>query len=804
MRKMIKDVMTLMLPALMLAGCTRDMALPKRVLWYNQPAAYFEESLPLGNGCIGATVYGGVKTERIGLNEATLWAGGPVDTYMNPEAHKHLPAVRKAIFDGDYKKADRLVRKIQGAFSESYAPLGDLYIDMGHDSIDTAYRRELDIRKAVATTRYTVGGVAFKREVLVSHPDRVLAIRLTAGEKGALSFALRSTSQLRYTVSAEGDRLIMDGVAPVHAEPNYRGDMDNAIVYDEKNGMRFRVIVQVTETDGTVVSDGEAVRVSDATEAVLRVAIATSFNGFDKNPGTEGKDEKALAEGDLKAAGHQSYATIKKHHISDFRALFNRVKLDLRAAGGQYLPTDVRLKRYSKGEEDRDLEALYFQYGRYLMISASRPGSINMNLQGIWNPHLRPPWSSNYTTNINAEMNYWPAEVCNLSECHEPLLAFIGRLEHTGSVTAKTFFNCNGWTCCHNSDLWAMTQPVGDFGKGHPVWANWCLGGAWLATHLWEHFDFTQDTSYLAEQAYPLMKGAARFCLDWLIEDGRGHLVTAPSTSPENLYKTDKSYIGATAMGMTSDMAMIRELFDMTVKATVVLDVDEAFRSEVNAARERLYPYQIGSKGHLQEWYFDWADQDPQHRHVSHLFGVYPGHQITPETTPALSDAVKRSLDLRGDGGTGWSKAWKINLWARLADGNRAHKLLRSHLSYTSPDPSAKTRSGGTYPNLWDAHPPFQIDGNFGGTAGMAEMLLQSRNGQIILLPALPGAWPNGEVRGLRARGGFEVDLAWEDGRLLKVVIQSEKGGRCELLYDGHRIEMTLKPGKNYVWNGRS
>ena len=782
----------------LLAGSACDMARPKRLLFYMQPAQYFEEALPLGNGRIGATVYGGVRTERIGLNEATLWAGGPVDPSMHPNAHKHLPAVRKAIFEGDYKKADRLVRKIQGAFSESYAPLGDLYIDMGHDSIYTEYRRELDIRKAVATTRYFVGGVAFEREVLVSHPDRLLAIRLTAGEEGALSFTLRSTSQLRYTVSAEGNRLIMDGQAPVHAEPNYRGDMDNAIVYDEEKGMRFRVIAEVTETDGTLVSDGEAVRVSDATDAVLRVSIATSFNGFDKSPGTEGRDEKAVAAGFLAAASGRSYAAIKNDHIADFRALFDRVSLDLWAAGGQYLPTDVRLKRYSEGKDDRDLEALYFQYGRYLMISASRAGGINMNLQGIWNPHLRPPWSSNYTTNINAEMNYWPAEVCNLSECHEPLLAFIGRLENTGQVTAKTYFDCSGWTCCHNSDLWAMTHPVGDFGKGHPVWANWCLGGAWLATHLWEHFDFTQDTSYLAEQAYPLMKGAAQFCLDWLVEDGRGHLVTAPSTSPENLYKTDKDYIGATALGMTSDMAMIRELFEMTVKASVVLDRDAAFRREVQAARDRLYPYQIGSKGHLQEWYFDWADQDPQHRHVSHLFGVYPGHQITPDTTPTLAQAVRQSLELRGDGGTGWSKAWKINLWARLGDGHRAHKLLRTHLSYTSPDPAEKTHGGGTYPNLWDAHPPFQIDGNFGGTAGMAEMLLQSRNGQILLLPALPEAWPNGEVKGLKARGGFEVDIVWENGRLLKAVIQSEKGGTCEVVYGGHRIEMTLKPGRAF------
>ncbi|MFC1492723.1 glycoside hydrolase N-terminal domain-containing protein [candidate division KSB1 bacterium] len=796
-------IMTVSLIALihLIPACSTDSQ-PERKLTYTKPASFFEEAMPLGNGRIGATVFGGVNKERIMLNEETLWAGGPVDPYMNPDAYKNLPAVREALKNEDYRLADRLVRSIQGKFSESYAPLGDLYIEMEHGNDAVDYYRELDIRNAVSIVEYNIEGVNYKRESFVSYPDQVLVIKLSSDKKGMLNFSLNAESLLRYNTNSEGDVLVLDGKAPVHAEPNYRGDMPNAIVYDDEKGMRFRVMAKINNSGGTLENTETALKLTNADEAQIIVSIATSYNGFDKEPGTEGRDEKALALEYLEKATKRSYEQMKTAHSEDFRSYFDRVTLDLGDESRIILPTDERLKLYTSGGSDNDLEALYFQFGRYLLISCSRPGGIPANLQGIWNPHLRPPWSSNYTTNINAEMNYWPAEVCNLPEMHEPLLSFIGNLAQTGEVTAKTFFDADGWCCNHNTDIWAMTNPVGDFGKGHPSWANWNMAGVWLSTHLWEHFEFTQDTVFLKDYAYSLMKGAAQFCLDWLVEDEQGYLITSPSTSPENIYKTPDGYTGATTIGTTSDIAMIRELFDKTMKASVILGVDIGFREELERAYAKLYPYRIGVKGNLQEWYHDWEDNDPQHRHVSHLFGLYPGRQISPLATPDLADACKRSLELRGDGGTGWSKAWKINLWARLLDGDHAHKMLKTHLTYVEPDPKVVYRGGGTYPNMWDAHPPFQIDGNFGGTAGIAEMLLQSHTGEVHLLPALPTAWETGSVRGLIARGAFEVDIEWENSILKNAVIRSVKGGVFRVRYNDKTVTIETRPGEKLKLDG--
>ena len=742
-------------------------------------------------------VSGGVPSEDILLNESTLWTGGPVNARMNPEAWKNLDGVRKALFSENYRLAEKLIKKMQGKFSESYAPLGNLRIVFSQQGAPVNYRRTLDLRTGIATVDYSAGNIQFKREYFISNPARVAVIKLTAEKASFLSFRITSSSLLHHTLSAGDSSLVMDGIVPVHAEPNYIGDVANSVVYDPAGGgMRFRMIARIASTDGKIIIGDDGVQVAGAREAVILLSMATSFNGPDKDPGRDGKDEKKIAASYIENAIRLSYDELKQGHIKDFSSLFNRVSLSLNGSSAPDLPIYQRLINYKDSAADYDLEALYFQFGRYLLISSSRPGGIPANLQGIWNPYLRPPWSSNYTDNINTEMNYWPAEVTNLPETHKPLLDFIGELPRTGEITATTFYNCRGWCCSHNTDLWAMTNPVGNFGNGDPVWANWSMAGAWYSLHLYEHFAFTGDTAWLESYAWPLMKGAARFCLDWLVPDKEGFLVTAPSTSPENKYKMPDGFTGATFYGGTSDLVLIRGLFNKILAVNDILKKDPDFAAEVKTALSKLHPFQVGKKGNLQEWYYDWDDAEPQHRHMSHLIGLYPDNQISPLTTPLLARAVKRTLELRGDGGTGWSKAWKISMWARLLDGNHAYRMLRSHLNYVSPAPDTQYSGGGTYPNLFDAHPPFQIDGNFGGTAGIAEMLLQSQLGEIYLLPALPDAWKDGYIKGLRARGGYTVDQEWRYGKLVSAVIMPDFNGEARIRYGIKVITIKVSAGK--------
>ena len=780
---------------------TSGIQLPMK-LWYNRPAAAFEEALVLGNGRAGATIYGGVASDLIHLNDITLWSGEPVDPYMNKNAYLQLPKVREALLREDYPAADTLVRKMQGKFSESYAPLGNLYIDFPvQDSIKNYYR-ELDLDRAISTVRFKTSSTTITKEYLVSYPDQVFAIHITSSQQNELNCTIRFQSLLQYAPVANPAFVQIGGRAPVRAEPNYVRKKGNPIIFLPNRGTHFTTDFAAVVKDGKLIRTDSTLQIQSATEVTVYVSMATSFNGFDKNPATQGVNDTAMAATQLRKAMQKNWSQLLASHLADYRTYFSRVQLSLTNRDTIQLPTDQRLHRYARGESDPYLETLYFQFGRYLLISSSRTPGVPANLQGLWNPHIQPPWSSNYTMNINAEENYWLAENTNLSEMHQPFLSFLHNLEKTGRITAQTFYNAPGWVCHHNSDIWAMTNPVGDFGNGSPNWANWNMGAAWACTHLWEHYLYTQDQTFLRNQAYPLMKGAAEFCLAMLVKDPMGNWVTAPASSPENNYVTDKGFTGSILYGGTADLAMIRELFLNLIAAQSILQVDASMQKQLTETLQKLYPYQVGKNGNLQEWYYDWKDADPKHRHQSHLYGLYPGTHITLSETPHFANAAKRTLEIKGDETTGWSKGWRINLWARLQDGNHAYKMYRELLKYVEPD-NVKVnyaRGGGTYPNLFDAHPPFQIDGNFGGAAAVAEMLLQSSASAIHLLPALPDAWQTGSVKGLKACGGFELILQWKNGSLQSFSVKGKPNSKLNWVYQGKTRSAQLNEQGAFQW----
>ena len=788
-------MMKLMLLAMALSAqsgpSSRDQA--PMVLQYDKPATYFEESLPVGNGKLGALVYGGTDDNIIYLNDITLWTGKPVDRNLDADAHKWIPDIRKALFNEDYQLADSLQLHVQGPNSQHFQPLGTLHIkDLGLGEVSN-YRRSLNLDSAIIRDSYLRNGQMIQREYFASNPDKLIAIRL----RGDINCRIALTAQVPHKVKAIPTQLTMTG----HATGS------------PQESIHFCTMLNV-KTDGEVSAADSSLTITHAKEAIIFIVNETSFNGFDKHPVNEGAPYLENVANDIWHTQNFTFDEFYDRHLADYKAIYDRVKI--RLSDCPALPTKPSVRLSSKdpaqhdviintddlvldytdnGGKSRYLEELYFQYGRYLLISSSRTENVPANLQGLWTPHLWSPWRGNYTVNINLEENYWPAFVANMAEMAQPLDGFVKALAANGQYTARNYYNIQeGWCSSHNSDIWAMTNPVGEKNE-KPEWANWNLGGAWLVHTLWERYQFTQDKDYLRTVAYPLMKGAAQFCLRWLIENPKapGELITAPSTSPENEYKTDKGYHGMTCYGGTADMAIIRELFINTIAAGKILGERN---KEMEKALARLHPYTIGHMGDINEWYYDWDDWDFQHRHQSHLIGLYPGNHLTDAT---LQKAAERSLEIKGDKTTGWSTGWRINLWARLHKPDQAYHIYQKLLTYVSPDNYRgpdRRRSGGTYPNLMDAHPPFQIDGNFGGTAGVCEMLMQSGDGKIELLPALPEAWKDGKVSGLCARGGYEVSFEWKGGYVRDCQIKAKKAGTVTLLYNGQQKTVKLKAGQ--------
>lgn len=758
---------------------------PSLQLWYNKPATGWTEALPVGNGRLGAMIYGKTDKEMIQFNEETLWSGQPHD-YANPGAHQYLGQIRQLLWEGKQKEAEKLANEqfMSQPFGQlCYQPFGNILLDFpGHEKA-SAYERKLDLENAVSRVDYEVEGVKFTRETFSSEPAQAIIIRLETSRKGALNFSAGLDSpHSRYSVTIENGEIVMKGKAG-----NYPKELDYAGNPYPPSLLTFEARLKIINEGGGIIQNEKSIKVTNANSVTLYLVAATSFVNYQDisaNPSERCKDYLVKLEG-------KSFQSLKSEHIADYQKLFNRVRIDLGNSEISFRPTNERLISFRE-DQDPSLVALLFQYGRYLMISSSRPGTQPANLQGIWNDRMAPPWDSKYTININTEMNYWPSEITNLSECTEPLIKMVKELSVTGRNVAKEHYNLSGWVTHHNTDIWRGAAPIN--ASNHGIWPT---GGAWLSQHLWWHWQFTGDMEYLKNTAYPVLREASQFFAGYLVPDPENPewLVSGPSNSPEQ---------GGLVMGPTMDHQIIRELFANTIEAAEILKTDGDLVKMLKEKRSKIAPDQIGQHGQLQEWLEDVDDPKNEHRHVSHLWGLHPGSEIHPLTTPALADACKVTLSHRGDGGTGWSRAWKINFWARLRDGNHSFLLLKNLMVPSIGADTDYKDKGGLYMNLFDAHPPFQIDGNFGATSGITEMLLQSHlrddkgNYYQDILPALPEALPTGKISGIKGRGGFEFSFEWKNKELISLEVKSLLGNQLNLRYKGKLIRQVTEKGKTY------